>query len=1374
MAAHQQTTNDAMDLDVIDLSNTECYKCHKKGHISRNCKAGNKSSSTPHRKKPPGLMVMDLIPQFSDPTKDTMFPKSSQESKQNIDGSEDPDPRIELEDYKKSYLEAVENLDPSSILDHQMEAKVFAENSARVCCKSCYLFGCYDRPKSNYDEIVGKRNLESFDEDPTPDDTQDNGLFNIDLDIRDFQVISNKRKIDSIDGFEYSYDRSKSPDVASTFLKGEDELLNIETWNKVLAIGKQHRRKELTETLTDLEISVLESLQEDFNPEEQALTFGVDIKPGDSLTLNMSDLERTSTRSTYRPLPIYYFTHGKLTLRTILDTGAATNYISKETIKVLSKRQDSSVSVEDVEKQGVRLANGEREETSKLASLNIESGKYKRKISAFILNLPNVDLILGLPWYQAAKPVIDFGTNTYFIQQNTGIVPIRPEENGNDLPALCTNSMTGPMKTPIASESFCQIIKKEFPECFNEDIVVCDRPWKHSIDTGDARPIKTHGRPHTPVEHALVKQFVDDGLKQGIIETSSSPWSAPLILITKPDGSTRVCVDYRGLNAVTKKNAYPLPRIDDAYQFLSKSKFFSTLDLKSGFWQIQMEESDKSKTSFTCQYGHFQWKVMPFGLCNAPATFQTVMNGILAPFVDKFALVYLDDVIIYSNTEEEHQEHIRKVMSALAKHKLIVSEKKCNWFQKSLLFLGHIVDGDGIRTNPSKVDKIVNWPTPENITHVRGFLNLCTYYKRFIQGFSSIASPIYKLTQGSPKPGSKIQWDEEQQKSFELLKEKPASTVPLVHPLTFHPFVLDTDASGTNIGAVLQQDVVVDYKQGSFNHQAYAKQLKNGNLRPIAYESRKLSKTEQNYSAQERELLAIVHALKHFRGYIEGSPILVRTDHESLKHFKTQAQVNRRLARFVDEVEFFDCYIIYRPGKDQLAADSLSRKPNTTDDEETPETEPALFSISEECQDRFSELTRQKRQLLSGFDPELIGTGKSWTQNGRMWRREGDQDEGGIQQVICSYGEASSLAQNVHGDLGHRNLKDVLTELQKKYWFPSMGTIFKKLLSICEPCQIHSKPSHQQNLPLKHVPRGKPFMKWGLDFVGPLIKTANGHQFLVTAVDYGTGWAYANPIVSTSASAVILLIKEIIRNHGVPHEIMTDNGSEFLSRELKDYLKNNSIKHSKTSPYHPQANGLVERFHGTLMNALRKACSPYNQNLWDECLNNALFGYRVSFSSSMKCSPYFMVYGTDVRLPSDNLMMEPLDENIELIYLQRNLDIRKHGNTRQKLIDELNERTRLRYNNTDDSFTERRLRIGDLVLQKFDGRPTKLHPQWDGPFVIKEATPEGVYTLMTSNGHVLRMKYNGEKLKKYNGSNSDFYFASQELHRRDEAARRRR
>lgn len=330
-----------------------------------------------------------------------------------------------------------------------------------------------------------------------------------------------------------------------------------------------------------------------------------------------------------------------------------------------------------------------------------------------------------------------------------------------------------------------ELARETAPECFADNISIKDCKHKHYIDTETSRPIKSHGRPLTPPEHQLIEQFVEEGLDQGIIEKTDSPWSSPLLLVKKQDGSTRVCVDYRALNKVTRKNAYPLPKIDETYQFLSGSKVFSTVDLKSGFWQTQMADEDKEKTAFTCRQGHFQWRVMPFGLCNAPATFQEMMNDILKYIIDKFALVYLDNVIIYPKSEEEHKAHIKTLFDILKKDGLVVSEKKCQCGRSSLLFLGHIMDGDGIKTNPEKISKIVEWPTPENISHVRGFLNLCTYYKRFITKFSTIASPLYKLTEGSPKPGTSIKWGREEEASFIGLKKALSETIICKHPVPY-------------------------------------------------------------------------------------------------------------------------------------------------------------------------------------------------------------------------------------------------------------------------------------------------------------------------------------------------------------------------------------------------------------------------------------------------------------------------------------------------------------------------------------------------------------------------------------------------------------
>jgi hypothetical protein len=565
------------------------------------------------------------------------------------------------------------------------------------------------------------------------------------------------------------------------------------------------------------------------------------------------------------------------------------------------------------------------------------------QVEAFLINLPEMDLVLGLPWLCLTRAVPDYDDMSYtFLDNLKQVVNVKPynKEGG---PKRSLNAIL--CKENFGTE-FKQIALETAPDTFREVVgLPKDKVFEHDIDTGNAAAVKVHGRPYSPPEHVLIDKFVEEGLKDGIIRPSKSPWSAPIILVKKPDGSSRACVDYRKLNALTVKDSFPLPRIDDAYQFLEGANIFSSIDLKSGFWQVKLTERSIPKTAFAPRNGSYEFLVMPFGLCNAPATFQHMMNNILHECLGKYALVYMDDVIVYSKSKEEHKHHIKRIFELFKQYDLVVSEKKCEWGKESLIFLGHIVNGSGIQVDNKKIEKITSWPVPANITEVRGFLNLSTYYKRFIKNFSKIATPLYKLTEGSPKKGATISWGKEQDAAFKELKHHLTQTVLLQHPKPFSPFVLDTDASGQNIGAVLQQNPDVETIDKNFDLEHYSKTVKNSSLRPIAYESRKLSKTEQNYSAQERELIAIVHALKHFRGYVEGSPILVRTDHESLKYFKSQRHINRRLARFVDEIEFFNVHIIYRPGPEQMAADAMSRKPNCDADENPPEIAEALFAL---------------------------------------------------------------------------------------------------------------------------------------------------------------------------------------------------------------------------------------------------------------------------------------------------------------------------------------------------------------------------------------------------------------------------------------------
>ena len=429
---------------------------------------------------------------------------------------------------------------------------------------------------------------------------------------------------------------------------------------------------------------------------------------------------------------------------------------------------------------------------------------------------------------------------------------------------------------------------------------------QHEIHVETEIPIKQAvRRPPIHLREAAEKE-VEKMLKDDIIEPSSSPWASPVVLVRKKDGSLRYCIDYRKLNAVTVKDSYPLPRIDDSLDTLRQAKYFSTLDLASGYWQIELSEDAKAKSAFCTTSGLFQFRVMPFGLTNAPATFQRLMERVLAGLQWKICLVYIDDIIIFSSSIESHLQQLEEVFTRLRSAGLKLKPKKCHLFKRKVQYLGHVVSEHGIETDPDKIEAIKNWSRPNNVSEVRSFLGLCSYYRRFVPEFASLARPLIVMTEKD----SKFKWSEEQENAWLTLKEKLMTPPILVYPDPDVSFILDTDASDYGIGAVLSQ-------------------IQDGEEKVVAYGSRVLTKQEKRYCVTRRELLAVVHFVKHFRHYLVGKKFTLRSDHASLKWIRSFKEPEGQVARWLEILDAYDFDLIHRPGAKHCNADALSRGPCT-------------------------------------------------------------------------------------------------------------------------------------------------------------------------------------------------------------------------------------------------------------------------------------------------------------------------------------------------------------------------------------------------------------------------------------------------------------
>ena len=430
----------------------------------------------------------------------------------------------------------------------------------------------------------------------------------------------------------------------------------------------------------------------------------------------------------------------------------------------------------------------------------------------------------------------------------------------------------------------------------------CTNITQHRIDTHDNPPFRQSLRPQPRAHLPVIDQLLKDMQQQGVIEPCNSEWASNVVLVKKKDGSIRFCVDYRKLNLLTKKDAYPLPRIDRCLDTLTGSVWYSTFDLRSGFHQVAMDPRDVNKTTSVCHRGTFRFPKMPFGLCNAPATFQRLMDIVLTGLNYEICLAYLDDIILYSSDLATHLKRLERLLARLREANLKLKPSKCNLLQKRVHFLGFTVSQEGVGTDPEKVAAIRSWPTPRNLRQSRAFIGLRQYYRRFVPNFSEIAAPLHALT----KKGARFYWSPECEVAFTKLKSALYEAPVLSLPDDDGEYVLDCDASNHSIGAVLSQ-------------------IQNGVERPICYASQLYSKHEANYNVTRKELLAVITFTKKFRQYLLGRPFRIRTDHAALQWLKRTPEPIGQQARWLEILEEFDYTIEHRPGHQHSNADALSR-----------------------------------------------------------------------------------------------------------------------------------------------------------------------------------------------------------------------------------------------------------------------------------------------------------------------------------------------------------------------------------------------------------------------------------------------------------------